>query len=57
MKKILFPEPGCRSHCPHFKIVGAMLSETCYCMKKAGKENASRRRILGAGHQTGVRGG
>lgn len=37
MKKISFPEPACRFNCPHFKIVGAMLNETCYCMKKGRK--------------------
>ena len=33
-KKITFSEPSCRFGCPHFKVVGSMLSETCYCMKK-----------------------
>lgn len=33
-KKISFPEPSCRYHCPHFKSVGPSLNETHYCMKK-----------------------
>lgn len=40
MKKISFPEPACRFNCPHFKIVGAMLNETCYCMKKRQERQA-----------------
>ena len=36
-KKITFSEPSCRFGCPHFKVVGSMLSETCYCMKKGKK--------------------
>lgn len=57
MKKISFPEPACRFNCPHFKIVGAMLNETCYCMKKAGKASNSRKRISSADPRTGVRSG
>ena len=33
-KKISFPEPSCRYHCPHFKSVGPSLNETHYCVKK-----------------------
>ena len=32
-----FPEPSCRQECPHFKSVGTLLNETCYCMKKSKK--------------------
>ncbi len=34
-KKITFSEPNCRFGCPHFKSVGSVLNETCYCMKRA----------------------
>lgn len=33
-RKITFPEPSCRYDCPHFKVLGDLLNETCYCMKK-----------------------
>ena len=36
-KKITFSEPNCRFGCPHFKSVGSVLNETCYCMKKGKK--------------------
>ena len=36
-KKISFSEPNCRFGCPHFKSVGSVLNETCYCMKKGKK--------------------
>ena len=36
-RKIVFPEPSCRFGCPHFKSVGSVLNETCYCMKKGKK--------------------
>lgn len=36
-KKVTFPEPSCRFDCPHFKALGDMLNETCYCMKKGKK--------------------
>ena len=32
-KKITFSEPNCRFGCPHFKSVGSVLNETCYCMR------------------------
>ena len=40
-KKITFSEPNCRFGCPHFKSVGSVLNETCYCMKK-GKSGPKR---------------
>lgn len=45
-KKITFSEPNCRFGCPHFKSVGSVLNETCYCMKKGrrfGKKDLKRR--------------
>lgn len=57
MKKISFPEPACRFNCPHFKIVGAMLNETCYCMKKGRKGKQFQKRISSADPRTGVRSG
>lgn len=40
-KKPTFPEPNCRTDCQHFKAVGSVLNETCYCMK-AGRKNGRR---------------